>query len=189
MPLKFSEVSDQIKTGDILLFQGHGLFSWLIKLRTRSVYSHAGIVQRIKTNGHSRVWVIEALEPFGVRLFPLQRYLLNGDDIDWYQIVDPNVSGEKIADYAIEQVGDHYSFRGLFYGFTTFGRFLRSIAALHKASKLARWSPKNWFCSQLVAKAAANAGFKSDEGKVPIETGPGDLARYSFIRCRGKLVT
>jgi hypothetical protein len=184
--MKLAQVLPEIRTGDVLLFRGHSLFSYLIKVRTRSVYSHAGIVQRIRTNGHDRVWLIESLEPFGVRLYPLERYIAAGESIDWFQLTDQSINREKIADYAMQAVGDLYAIRGLLAHFTILGHFLSRLKFMAKLSARANRREK-YFCSQLVAAALAHAGFHPDEGLVPIETDPGAVARFTCLQRRGAL--
>ncbi len=184
--MRLSDAIDQIRTGDVLLFRGTSFWSWLIKLRTKSVYSHAGIVQRVRTNGHSRVCIIESLEPFGVRLFPLERYVAQGEHIDWFQLDDKTINPEKVADYAMAQWGAAYALTGLWWSFTWMGQFLRRFNTFRKLS--ARLANRDqFFCSQLVAAALENAGFKPDEGLVPIETDPGAVARITCLKRQGTL--
>jgi len=42
--MKYSDIRKDLKTGDILLFNGRGFVSWLIKLATASDVSHVGMV-------------------------------------------------------------------------------------------------------------------------------------------------
>lgn len=46
MKKTYSALRDQLGTGDIVLFSGRGVFSWLIKRATRSQWSHVGMVVR-----------------------------------------------------------------------------------------------------------------------------------------------
>lgn len=45
--MKYEDIRDQLKTGDILLFSGKGGISDGIKFFTRSQYSHVGMVYRL----------------------------------------------------------------------------------------------------------------------------------------------
>lgn len=184
--MKLQDALPNIRTGDVLLFRGTSLFSWLIKLRTHSVYSHAGVVQKIRTNGHIRTWVIEALEPLGVRAFPIERDVAQGAKIDWFQLDDPAINPELVADYAMEQVGKFYEMAGLWWSFSWLARGLRRIFRFHRLTARLDNSDR-WFCSELVAAALAHAGFKSDEGLVPIATDPGSVARFTCLRRKGTL--
>ncbi len=47
----FDEAKDLIQEGDILLFQGQSLFSWLIKTASQSQYSHVGLASWVKNGG------------------------------------------------------------------------------------------------------------------------------------------
>ena len=44
--MKYEKIRDSLKTGDVLLFEGKGFFSWVIKRATGSRNSHIGIVYR-----------------------------------------------------------------------------------------------------------------------------------------------
>lgn len=74
--MKYSAFRQQIETGDVLAWTHRGWGSWysfkiqLVRLFTRSEYSHVGIA--LVMGG--RVWVLEAVTP-GVRLVPLSNLL------------------------------------------------------------------------------------------------------------------
>lgn len=46
--MKYEEIRDQLKTGDVVLFSGKGFFSRAIKLFSHSKWSHVGIVVKIE---------------------------------------------------------------------------------------------------------------------------------------------
>ncbi len=48
--MKYTDIRDKLKTGDVLLFSGRGFVSWVIRLRTWSKISHVGMVYKIGTN-------------------------------------------------------------------------------------------------------------------------------------------
>jgi len=48
--MKYTDIRDQLQTGDVLLFSGRGFASLLIRLRTWSWSSHVGMVSRVGTN-------------------------------------------------------------------------------------------------------------------------------------------
>src|SRR5262245_6218186 len=171
-----------IRTGDVLLFRGTGLCAWLIKVRTRSVYSHAGIALRIQANGTEKLAVLEALEPLGVRLYPLEQYLKRGERIDWYQLNDPAIVREEVAAYALRQWGKPYALRTLWWSFSRLAWVLRKLLHGRPAT-----DPERFFCSQLVADALKHAGFRADEDVIPIETDPGAVGRFVCLQRRGEL--
>ena len=48
--MKYEDIRSDLKSGDVLLFSGRGLASWLIRLRTWSDISHVGMVYKIGQN-------------------------------------------------------------------------------------------------------------------------------------------
>ena len=48
--MKYEDIRDKLKAGDVLLFSGRGFISWLIRLRTWSKISHNGMVYKIGQN-------------------------------------------------------------------------------------------------------------------------------------------
>lgn len=180
--MKLQDALPLIRTGDVLLFRGRSLFAWLIKLRTRSVYSHAGFAVRVRANCYERVCVLEALEPHGVRLYPLDSYVLAGDKIDWYQLTDASLNHESVASYALQKLGMRYSWRSLWWSFSRLAWLLKKVCRWKSAP-----DPARFFCSELVADSLRHAGFDADEDLVPIETDPGAVARFTCLHRRGSL--
>ena len=45
--VKYKDMRDNLKTGDVLLFSGRGFASWAIRIRTWNAISHVGMVYRI----------------------------------------------------------------------------------------------------------------------------------------------
>lgn len=69
----YKEVRGEIHSGDIILCSGSKIFSELIKIGTKSVWSHVGFV--LCSDGLDRVMVMESVESMGVRAIPLSSYL------------------------------------------------------------------------------------------------------------------
>jgi uncharacterized protein YycO len=69
----YKKIRNQIKTGDILLCSGSGLFSKLIQGASKSVWSHVAFI--IRLDSIDRVMVLESVEPLGVRTVPLSHYV------------------------------------------------------------------------------------------------------------------
>ncbi|MCC5844197.1 MAG: hypothetical protein JJU05_08105 [Verrucomicrobia bacterium] len=74
-PTPYAELRPQLRSGDVLLCSGSGIFSTLIQRATRSVWSHVGLIMRL--DSIDRVMVLESLEPAGVRTVRLSKYLTN----------------------------------------------------------------------------------------------------------------
>lgn len=72
-----NDLRARLKTGDLLLCSGTGVFSELIQQATRSPWSHVALIVRL--DAIERVMLFESVETVGVRAIPLSRYLLDYD--------------------------------------------------------------------------------------------------------------
>lgn len=76
LPCKqYTDIRDEIRSGDILLCSGNTTFSKLIQKTTDSCWSHVAYIQRQDNGG--RVMVLESIECKGVRMIPLSEYISN----------------------------------------------------------------------------------------------------------------
>lgn len=184
-----SKLFSEVKTGDVFAFRGTALHSRLIQLWTRSVYSHVGFALWVKADGVSRLCILEALEPIGVRLHPMEVYLdqcnRQGVGVDWYTISDPTVNRDKIAAFALSKWGKRYA--------SPF-QFVRSFFAIGKV--LRRWfglpanrDAERFFCSQLCAEALRYAGCHPDTvlPQEPALTDPGAITQYPCLQRKGSI--
>ncbi|AWL11021.1 hypothetical protein HMF8227_00525 [Saliniradius amylolyticus] len=73
-----TECRPQLRTGDILMCSGSGLFSSMIQRGSDSVWSHVGLI--VKLEEYNRVMLLESVEPAGVRAVRLSKYLDNYDN-------------------------------------------------------------------------------------------------------------
>ena len=102
----YPNIRQHIKSGDLLAWSHRAPWwsSWrdfkiaLVRLFTRSEYSHVGIAWRVG----QRVFVIEAVMP-AVRIFPLSQVL------PFYWVPMPQYWSDQVEEYALNQVGDAYS--------------------------------------------------------------------------------
>lgn len=77
----YEEVRESIQSGDMVLFSGKGLISWLIKKATRSPWSHVGVAVRVPEFDFVCLWESTTLSTVpdlftrkptkGVQLVPL----------------------------------------------------------------------------------------------------------------------
>ena len=71
--VNYDQFRNQIRSGDLMLCSGSGVFSRMIQAGTGSTWSHVGFVMRLQSL--DRVMVLESLEPLGVRTVPLRKYI------------------------------------------------------------------------------------------------------------------
>lgn len=181
--------SAPIRNGDILLFEGRSLFARLIKLRTRSPFSHAGVALRIAADGTERLCILEALEPWGVRLYPLDRYLeqchRRGERVHWYSL-EAGINRDKVAGFTLSQWGKRYA--SVWQFLVSWGRCTGLVR------RLLGWTStdtntERFFCSELVAGALNAGGYQADaeDDLPPAATHPGAVALFRCLRRQGVL--
>lgn len=128
---KYSEIKDQLHTGDVILFHRQegwrGLVGWIISKVTASPFTHCGIILDVG----NRHLLIEAREAIGVTLRPL------GDvkkPFKIFQMQDLNKACEdKLIEYLSAHLGHRYDWMG----------------ALFAAFRLPM-NNKRWYCSEFV---------------------------------------
>lgn len=104
MQLKYAEIRDLIKSGDLLAWSHERWGSFydlkiqLVRMFTRSEYCHVGIAYVM----NEKVWVLEAVST-GVRIFPLSRLTPF-----WWVALDVRWSDEAER-WALKQIGEPYS--------------------------------------------------------------------------------
>jgi hypothetical protein len=77
IPKKYSVIRDEIQTGDLFFTAGNGIFSRAIRFFTRSKVSHTGIFVWLE----KRLFVVESMESFGVRILPASDLFLRGGEV------------------------------------------------------------------------------------------------------------
>ena len=102
--MDYSAVRDSIQSGDVVAFTHTGFGSLrdiqaqIVRIATRSEYSHVGIVWKIV----NRLFLLEAVVP-EVRIFPLSNFE------EFYLIPLNKKLSEKAENYALSRVGQKYS--------------------------------------------------------------------------------
>ena len=146
---RYLDLRSAIKTGDLLGVCGRGPVSWAIKLRTRSIFSHVGLLVRLSEVGVERVFLLHSTAKTGVVLVPVSRYLgtVQGQayliPLRHAEIATTKpVYQEYLLSYAFQQLGRSYDFQGIL-------RFLVPFFPEAKAE---------FFCSELAAGAYKAAG-------------------------------
>lgn len=72
-PVSYDEIRSSLRTGDIVFCSGTYFFSKAIRLFTKSVWSHVGIIYR--DDFLDRIFILESETMIGVRIAPLSKYL------------------------------------------------------------------------------------------------------------------
>jgi hypothetical protein len=176
-----------VADGDVLLFQGTAAFSRLIRCVTRSRYSHVGLACWLTKGERSRLCVIEALEPYGVRVYPMARYLAesnrHGVVVDWYRVTDWSIDRRQVVQYALDQWGARYV--SPWQLALSFGRLTRWVRGLLGQDNSRNADHDRFFCSELVLDAFERGGFASE--LAPVLESPGDIATLPFLSFQGSL--
>ncbi len=160
----------EFQIADVLLFRGRGLSSQVIRLLTRSPYSHVGLVFPYQ----ERVYCIEAVGA-GVRLILMSEVMRRyHGGIDYYEVRSAtDAQRDGAIALCFQQLGKLYDRPGIV-------RFLLAI--------LFNWKPavredQAWFCSELVAAAYRAHGLTL----APVSsayTSPADLAVSPELKLR-----
>lgn len=185
--LSYATFRGELRTGDVLLWRGRRLFSWVIRWLGRSVYSHAAIVIRIPMlGGCDRVMIAESVEGKGCRLIPLSSAIEAGGWIDWFQ-VDTTVAWpdlRNLTDAALENLGQRYGWGSIW------RIFRRRVIPVGQERSMDDRAPsgREMVCSEFVSHVLRRAGVDLVARRSDGTTEPGDLAMSPLLELRGRLV-
>lgn len=181
--MRYDDVRDDIRDGDVLAFRGTRLFSRLIRARTLGRVSHVGFAVWLPAWG--RLAVLEAMEPGGVRLHPLRHRIESGEWVDWYETDGDQVDRLAVIRAAFPHWGKRYA---------SPWQFLRSWGVVSRwvVDKMGRPADTNhdrFFCSEFVAHCLGAAGYAVDDPvwREPARMAPADVVELPVLRRRGKL--
>lgn len=173
-----------ISTGDILTCRGMWAFSRGIRWWTGDDVSHCGIAiwGRFEHENRERLFMLEAMEGYGVQLIPLglalERYWDTGGAVFWHPL-SPTFDGRKVAEFALEHWTETYASPYQFIlGISPRLRWLRHLRG-------ASTDLKGWHCAELVTRAIMHSGYV--HLKEPEITTPGDVGRMMCFRQRVEL--
>lgn len=167
MPVqKYSDVRDQLRTGDILLFHSLTFGSQLTEFFTNSLWSHAAFIWRLADV--DRVMLLESMDTVGVRMMPMSTRIdgcaaapvaYNGGLLVLrHPDLPETIAPEKLkamTQFALDRVGYPYSHDELNQ------IMLRITLALAGQIVTGRLDPQNQFiCSEYVAKCLAVIGIE-----------------------------
>lgn len=163
-----------LKSGDLVFFRGYRLWSKIIQFRSRSKWSHVGIIVKIQ----DWTMVLEAIEGGGVRLVPFFVWTNWRGEIGIYKVNNAYgklLTNTVILEFGLPKCGQQYA---------STRQFIRSFSCVwHWITKRFRLSSdidkERWFCSELVSTLLQENGYPI--GKSPQELTPGDVSRLSFV--------
>lgn len=180
--LKYDEIREQIKNGDILLHKGKGLFrsgfvATLVQWVTRSAYSHATIAAW----WNKKLMVMEAIGN-GVIADPLSLSLKRYHaTVEWYtckEILSDEKRLEMIR-YAQGELGKGFAVLLAFW-------FMIKLLFIGKFSKSDRFHREHrYFCSEFVSNVYTRAGLDLKEGRSDRYMSPDDIAQSNLLVLRG----
>lgn len=171
----YTKHRNEFQTGDVVAFQGTDFFAKLIRLGTRSQYSHVGMVIKLPMAGDKfRIFIIEAVTQSGVILVPLSRTLLSYSGKAWWLPLKDEVAAQHrnaIFQKVMERLGDGYDF----------GDIANIVVRLlHIAKKLINGNGSSFICSELVASTFKDVGILKDVK--PLFMTPQDVVRQKIYK-------
>ncbi len=174
----YKDIRSNIKNGDILMYQGTGKVSSLIRFLTHSKYSHAGIAVWWNT----RLMVMEAVGK-GVILTPLSRNINHyHGDVEWFEY-NGEISEEdrlKMIVRGQEELGKSYAtWKVVWFGLKIFLKLKLKKKDSDKSDRL--------FCSEYVAAIYGAIGLDLDMDKAHRNTSPEDIVDSEKTVMKGAL--
>ncbi len=174
--MTFDDLMRRAKTGDLIFFSGRRPFSWLIRIRSLSRWSHVGIIVCPNVEGQDiEPQIIESLEGVGVRTVSSNVWRQWRGRVAIGRITLPPKLREQLVDYAASKRGCRYA---------SPWQFIRSFAVLTSRVLDLFRRPEDrdrerFFCSELAAEAMHSVGILLP--KSPSKMKPADLARHRFV--------
>ncbi len=175
----YNQYRDQMKDGDVLLFKGSGVLSRIIQWKTKSAYSHAGLV--VWWNG--RLMVLEAVGK-GVRATPISYNLKKyAGGIDYFRCVDyiPTGNRKKMVAFAQLQLGKEYDTKRLI------AFFFKLLRGERLGIKESDKEQNTYFCSEYVSEVYEVADIDLVEERSSQFTSPDKLADSQKLEFVGTL--
>lgn len=188
--MRLPEALPIILTGDVFSFRrSPTLFGRLIRAVTQSSVSHVGFAIWLQSQAYRRLYICEALEGHGVRLYPMSRCVeecaRTGCIVDWHAFDGNAEQRAVIADFCESSVGKRYA---------SPWQFVRSFGLISRwLGRRFGWpvdlDPERFFCSEFVATALAAVGCFPDEPDTPdpAAMAPGWIDLYPCLHHEGAL--
>lgn len=198
--LEFDKASEVLQEGDVLLFEGEGLTSFLIRRATEGVYSHVGVASAHGTNG-SRIWeCVEFKEHKGGRAINLRQYVESHKGfIDVFRVSDTKVVNhynhmehkvvetvrglnyKNVTNTMRKMTGLPYGWRRIFWMAQNHIPLLRLFYNIDSVVNDASKDLIYPVCSTAVAYSFAKEGFDLVHHRSDMSTAPSDIARSPLL--------
>ena len=193
MKIKYNEAKDLLQEGDILLFRGKGLISFLIKRYTGGVHSHVALASKCNDT-----WMcVEFREFKGGRSVALESQIQGNDNVDVFRPVNSisyqemNENGdinniekfytpetaESMTQDIIKWTGQPYGWKNIFKMFLKFVPFVRLFKQNINDNDIAEAK----VCSTAVAVALRKEFMDPVPYLADEKVSPADLARSPII--------
>lgn len=176
-----------IRSGDVLLFEGLTWSSLPVQLWSLSPFVHAGQALWMHTNGFRRLYCVEAMQRTGIKPRPLDNYLAECQGryrIHWYALrEDVGIRRLDLVDQMDRDIDIPYPALWTFtLAFLLTGKWLS-----RKLGLPADLQPKNAHCSESIARRLFRAGYVHDRRLEPAQVSPGELSLFTCLERRGIL--
>lgn len=180
--LNYQDVRKTMKDGDVLMFKGKGLLSWLIKKKTNSEYSHAGIVAW----WNDRLMVLEAVGK-GLKATPISYNLTKYvGGFDYYRPKKniPQTKRKVMLTYAQEQLGKEYATKRLV---KYFFKVMFNLKLTSSEKDDSAGVSGTYFCSHYVAAIYNSIDIDLAINISDKYTTPDQIAKSDVFECVGVL--
>lgn len=184
----------RLRSGDVMLCSGNGVFSAMIQQVTESVWSHAALVLRL--DAIDRVMLLESVEPVGVRTIRLSKYLDNyrNDGLPYpggivvirHRHFERQVDAEKLKElsgFAVNCLGRPYDREDI-------ARIAARIMAARLDYTQEQWRRiernEDYICSEYVARCYEQIGLPVRQ-RHPAFVAPADFAADPHFELVGVL--
>jgi len=181
-PVSYEEIRDTLRTGDIVFCSGTYFFSKAIRLVTKSVWSHVGIIYR--DDFLDRIFILESETMIGVRIAPLSKYLRDYHGRRkpyrgrmFVAKLEPEVSTEamkKAVSFGMDQLTKPYD------NWEILRIGIRILFGIGRKSR-----DRKYICSELVYEAFHKAGIEFPYNNRSIS--PDDLWKDPKVKMRFRI--
>lgn len=189
----YDDIRNSLKTGDIVLFSGRGLASWLIQQATRSKWSHVGMVVRLPEYDMVLLWEstllsgvadVEAKKILGgVQLTPLSARIASYQGDVAVRRLNVELTMEDIE--AVHALRREIKGRPYERDPVQFWRSALDVPGTQLAAN-AREDLSSVFCSEMVAAAFMRMKLLPDDAPsnefTPRDFGTGNLVDMELLR-------